>query len=123
MKITVNIISLVGTTYVFKILTEKCNGKYESVHDEQSYYNTVTQLPLINHFDKDRVKIDLFKVGFCRREIMDDFVFCFCHMEEQLEIYVCSICKAILCKVPTICCMCKTQIILPGDLYRHYESN
>ena len=91
-KITVNIISLVGITSVFKKLTDKCNGKYETVHDEQSYYNAVTVLPITNNFDPDRVRIELFKVGFCKKEIKEDYVFCFCHLREELEVYICSIC-------------------------------
>jgi len=62
----------------------------------------------------------MFRVGFCKKEVKEQATFCYCHIQEKYEIFVCLVCLAHLCKVPSTCVVCGTHIILPGDLYRHY---
>jgi transcription initiation factor TFIIH subunit 2 len=120
-KVLVNIVSLIGKTYVFSKLAEACGGRYDSVSNEQSYYHTLGELTRSPDFKRDNVEIKLFRVGFCRKEVREQTTFCYCHIQEKYEIFVCLVCFAHLCKVPSTCVVCGTHIILPGDLYRHYE--
>lgn len=115
-NIKVSMISICGEITLFKKISAFTNGVF-SVPQDSNHFEII-----LNKFTEPLEYLEstscLVKLGF--PELIGGVGICNCHLKFETNLYECPVCKSFICKLPSQCPTCDTQLVSPIDISKSY---